>query len=547
MMPWPPRPSIQAGRLAAPTATQEALMSLPRRALLGAPALLAAATRAASAQDPKRLIRSVPIGDLRALDPIWTTTYLTRNHAYLVWDTLFALDATNTPRPQMVEAWETSGDGLTWTFQLRPGLLWHDDTPVRAADCTASIRRWGARDGMGRALLAVTVSLDALDERTFRLVLQRPVGFVLDALGKIDSNVPFMMPERLARTDPMQQVGEVIGSGPFRFLREEWVPGVKVVYERNRRYLPRAEPPSQAAGGKVAKIDRVESLYTPDAATAVNGLLTGEFDLLESPAPDLLARLGRSRDVVVAPNDPLGYQLFVVINHLHPPFDTVAARRALMAAISQPDFMAASVGNRNPWRECAAVFGCGADEPPQFDTLGWAKGDPAAMFRAAGYDGRPILVLDPADNATLHPGALVVADTLKQLGANVDLQAMDWSALVQRRASKAPPAQGGWNIFITNATLTGISNPLLNTFVRHCEDAWFGWPCDRRVAELTTRWGLEPDAAARQRILKQLEAVHLETVTQIPLGQYRSSIAYRRSLTGLIPGPALFYWNIEKV
>jgi peptide/nickel transport system substrate-binding protein len=168
------------------------------------------------------------------------------------------------------------------------------------------------------------------------------------------------------------------------------------------------------------------------------------------------------------------------------------------------------------------------------------------MLRAAGYDGRPIVVLDPADNATLHPGALLVTDALRRIGANVDLQAMDWSALVQRRASRAAPSQGGWNIFVTNATITGISNPLLNTFARHCEDAWFGWPCDPRVGEMTRAWTFETDAAKRQRILKDLERLHLETVTLIPLGQYRSVIAHRASLRGLLPGPALFYWNLEK-
>ncbi len=358
-----------------------------------------------------------------------------------------------------------------------------------------------------------------------------------------------MMPERLARTDPNQQVTEVIGSGPFRFLRDQWVPGVKVVYEKFTRYVPRDEPASQAAGGKVVKIDRVESLYTPDAATAMNGLLTGEYDLLESPAPDLVPRMRRARDVVVVPNDPLGYVLFCVINHLHPPFDRIEARRALMAAVKQSDFMSATVGEGTPWRECAAVFGCVAGDPPQFDTLGWQPYDPAKgaeMLRGAGYDGRPVVVLDPADNATLHPGALLIADALRRIGANVDLQAMDWSALVQRRASRSPPSQGGWNVFVTNATITGISNPLLNTFVRNCDDAWFGWPCDRRVGELTRAWTYEVDPEKRRQILKRLERVHLEAVTQIPLGQYRSVIAHRRALHGLLPGPALFYWNIDK-
>ncbi len=518
-------------------------------AALGAPLVLSAAGRAARAQAGRKVIRSVPIGDLRALDPIWTTAYITRNHAYMVWDTLFSLDAQNRPQPQMVGAHEVSGDGLTYTFTLRPGLLWHDDTPVRAADCVASVRRWGMRDGMGRVLMSITDDLSAVDDRTFRLRLKRPVGFVLEALGKIDSNVPFMMPERLASTAPNTQVTEMIGSGPFRFVREEWVPGVKVVYEKFARYVPRDEPASQAAGGKVVKVDRVESIYTPDAATAANGLVAGEFDLLESPAPDLVTMLQRSRGVRVAPNDPLGYQLFTVLNQLHPPFNDVRARRALMGAIKQSDYMNATAGDRTPWRECAALFGCTADEPAQFDTLGWPEQDLAKateLLRASGYDGRPIVVMDPADNAVLHPPALLTAEALRKLGANVDLQAMDWSALVQKRASREPPANGGWNVFTTNATITGISNPLLNTFARHCEAAWFGWPCDQRVGQLTEAWTFEADPAKRTSILKQLEKLHNEIVTLIPLGQYRSVIAHRTELRGVLPGPALFYWNLEK-
>jgi peptide/nickel transport system substrate-binding protein len=529
-------------------------MRTHRRSLLlaglAAPGIVSATTRASLAQDPRKTIRAVPIGDLRALDPIWTTAYITRNHGYLVYDTLFALDANNTPQPQMVEGHQVSSDGLRWEFTLRPGLAWHDDTPVRAADCVASIRRWAAKDGMGRALIANTASLTARDDRNFTLQLNRPLGFVLEALGKIDSTVPFMMPERLAMTDPNTQVTEVIGSGPFRMRREEWVPGAKVVYERFARYVPRSEPPSQAAGGKVAKVDRVELLYTPDAATAMSGLLNGELDILESPAPDLVERMSRARDVTVSANDPLGFQLFCAINHLHPPFNNADARRALMMAVQQSDFMQATVGDRTPWRDCMAIFGCTPGEPNQAETLGWPRHDlteAGRQLRAAGYDGRPIVVLDPADNATLHPSALLIADALRKMGATVDLQVMDWSTLVQRRANRAPPGQGGWNLFVTNATLTGIANPLLNNFARHCDQAWFGWPCDRRVGELTDAWTFEADPAKRRDIMKQLEKTHLEIGTLIPLGQYRGVIAHRRSLRGVLPGPALFYWNIEKV
>ena len=234
-----------------------------------------------SAAQKKVVIRSVPIGNLRILDPIWTTAYITRNHAYMVWDTLFSLDADNKPQPQMVDTWSVSDDKLTYTFTLRDGLKWHDGPPVTAADCVQSLKRWGAKDGMGQALMSYTAALETVDAKTFKLVLKQPVGFVIDALAKIDSNVPFMMPERIAKTDPNTQITEMIGSGPFRFVASEWVPGSKVVYEKFTDYVPRKEPASQAAGGKVVYVDRVESIYIPDHGVAMAALASGELDLHE--------------------------------------------------------------------------------------------------------------------------------------------------------------------------------------------------------------------------------------------------------------------------
>ena len=235
-------------------------------------------------------IRMVAHADLKNIDPIWTTAYITRNHGYMVYDTLFALDANFEPQPQMVDDYILSEDGLTYEFALRNGLQWHDGNPVTAEDCVASLRRWGARDGMGQKLMDMTASLEAIDPRTFRLTLKEPYGLVVDSLAKISSNVPFMMPAHLANTDPFKQVPETIGSGPFKFVKDEWIPGVKVVYIKNEDYLPRSEPASFAAGGKTVKVDRVEWLYIPDAATAMNALMAGEIDFFEVPPPPAASR-----------------------------------------------------------------------------------------------------------------------------------------------------------------------------------------------------------------------------------------------------------------
>ena len=223
-------------------------------------------------------LKIIPHADLKNTDPIWTTAYITRNHGYMIYDTLFSLDADLQPQPQMVDTWTVSDDGLIYTFTLRDGLRWHDDAPVRAADCVASIRRWGKRDGMGQKLLEFTQSLTVVDDRTFTLTLTEPYGLVLESLGKLSSNVPFMMPERLATTDAFTQISESIGSGPFVFVKDEWIPGSKVVYVRNPAYVPRPEPPSFAAGGKRVHVDRVEWLYIPNPATAQAALAAGEVD-----------------------------------------------------------------------------------------------------------------------------------------------------------------------------------------------------------------------------------------------------------------------------
>jgi peptide/nickel transport system substrate-binding protein len=517
------------------------------RAAAIAVALLAAGT--ASAQAQKKVIRAVPIGDLKVIDPIWTTAYITRNHAYMVWDTLFSLDAQNRPQPQMVEKWEVSADKLTYTFTLRDGLKWHDGTNVTAADCVQSVKRWGGKDGMGQALMDFTDRIEATGDKSFRLVLKQPVGFVIEALGKIDSNVPFMMPERIAKTGPNDQISEVIGSGPFRFVKDEWVPGAKVVYEKFDGYVPRKEPPSQAAGGKVAKVDRVELIYMPDPSVAMNALIKGEVDVLENPSTDLVPAMEASPNVTVAQNDPLGYQLFMAVNHLHPPFDKKEARQALMLGIKQADFLAAAVGDPKRWKKCTSMFGCGTPSETHAGAEPLEHPDPARAMqalKAAGYDGRPLVVLDPTDVSILHGGALMAKAALEQMGAKVDLNAIDWSTMLQRRASKAAPGQGGWNVFVTNATVTGITNPLLHTFVKQCDQAWYGWGCDPRIVELNKKWALETDAEKRKALTDEIQRLHMENVSYIPLGQYQSVIAYRKELKGILPGPALFDWNVEK-
>ena len=234
----------------------------------------------------KKTLRFIAQADLRVLDPIWTTAYITRNHGYCVFDTLFAVDAEFAPHPQMVSDFSISSDKLTYQFRLRDSLAFHDGSPVRGADCVASLKRWMARDGHGQALRVALDEITPDGDKGLTIKLKEPFALLIDALAKVSSLAPFMMPERLANTDPFQQVTEMVGSGPLKFVKEEFEPGHRAVYIKNTDYVPRKEPLSWASGGKVMKVDRVEWLYIPDAMTKVAAFNKGEADWWENPPPD---------------------------------------------------------------------------------------------------------------------------------------------------------------------------------------------------------------------------------------------------------------------
>ncbi len=497
------------------------------------------------------VLRIVPHADLKNIDPIWTTAYITRNHGYMVYDTLFALDESLEPQPQMVEDWSVSGDGLTWTFHLRDGLSWHDGAPVTAADCVASIRRWGARDGMGQKLMDAVADLAVVDDRTFTLTLERPYGLVLQSLGKISSNVPFMMPARHAETDPFEQVPEIVGSGPFMFVSEEWVPGAKVVYVRNPNYAPRPEEPSFGAGGKQAKVDRVEWHYIPDAATAMNALITGEIDYFELPPHDLLPIMEASPGVVVETLDSLGNQGWIRLNHALPPFDDPNMRRAVLWMIDQEHYLQATIGNPAYYNTCAAYFGCGAplETDAGAEALMTQDLDRArALVAESDYDGAPVVILQASDIPINNGTALVTAQLLREIGVETELQAMDWSTLTSRRAIADPVDRGGWNVFITWWIGADILNPVANIGVSGgCrERAWFGWPCDPAIEELRDLFARATGADERRRLAEDVQRRALEIVAYGNFGQWFNPVAYRDNLAGMIKSPVPFFWNIEK-
>jgi len=494
------------------------------------------------------VLRVIPHADLKNLDPIWTTAYISRNHGYLIYDTLFAMDENFKPQPQMVDSWEVSDDNLTWTFTLRDGLKFHDGAPVTSADCIASLERWGKRDGMGQQLFAAIEGFEIKDDKTFVMKLGKPYGLVLESIGKISSNVPFIMPARVAATDPFEQVTDYTGSGPFVFQKDAWVPGSKVVYTKFADYVPRSEPPSAASGGKVAKVDRVEWTYFPDQTTAMNALLAGEVDYFESPANDLMPILSSNPDVVVEINDPLGNIGFARFNSLLPPFDNADVRRAAIMAMKQEDYLAAAVGDQQFWKTCYSVYPCGTPLANEVgsDVIKTADLDAAkAALQAAGYDGTPVVIMQPTDIPLLSAFSLVTAEKLRNIGMTVDLQAMDWSTLTSRRAKRDPVADGGWNIFHTWWIGADVIDPMAIAFSGNPEKGWFGWPSDEELeaarAGFATATTPEEKKALAEKVQERLWAIGASG----ELGQFFVPVAYRNNVKGLIKSPVQFFWNMS--
>jgi peptide/nickel transport system substrate-binding protein len=505
--------------------------------------------RGARAQGQK-LIRVVPHADLRVLDPIWTTAHVSAYHGALVYDTLFGIDENLVPQPQMVEAFEVSDDRLTYRFRLRQGLGWHDGTAVTAEDCVASIRRWAARDAAGQHMFLRVDDLVVDDERSFRLVLKEPYGLVIDALASTSTPVCFMMRKEDAATDPNEQITNTVGSGPFRFVADEWVPGSRVVYVRNDDYRPRDEPASGMAGGKVVHLDRVEWLAMPDPQTAVSALMAGEIDLYETPPADLLPVLEANPDVVLTILSPMGNMGVMRLNHLHPPFDDVRARRAMLKLLRQEDFLQVMVGNPGYYRVCASPFACGSlmanDAGSGWETESDVEGA-RALFEEAGYDGRPIVILQPTDIHLLSNAAQVTAQFLRQAGLNVELAASDWGGVVTRRAVKAPPEEGGWNIFVTWGDGNSHSSPIADVIHPATgANAWFGWPENALQEELRDQWSAAPTLEERQAIARRLQENFYDYVHHVPFGQWFQPVAHRARLTGLLRVPVVVpFWNVD--
>jgi peptide/nickel transport system substrate-binding protein len=520
-----------------------------RSLLLGAGAAILARPALGGAT---KTITFVPQSPLASLDPIWTSAQTTRDFAFMVFDVLFGRDAQMNPKPQMLEGYTVEDDGKRWVMKLRPDLVFHDGEKVLSRDCTASLRRWLQRDPGGASLKVRLDAMEEPDDRTLVLRLNKPFPPLPKLLSKFQSPC-VVVPKRIADgTDPYKQMTEIIGSGPFRFLKDEYVIGAQASMTPFEKYVPRQEPASFTSGGHKVLVDRVVWKMIPDAATAANALVTNEVDWLEMPMPDLLPMLKAAPNVRTGRLDDLGLISQLRPNHLIAPTSNVKLRRAIMAAINQKEVMQAVMGDDS--ENYSVPQGFMVTGKPEVDQAGieavsrrHTPDELKKMLADAGYQGEKLVLLHTSDQPFYNSASEVVADQLHRAGMNVDDQVMDWGTVLQRRASKKPLDQGGWSLFVSVTPVPEYRDPLVATLLRgNGEHAWIGWPTIPEIEKDYFAWLDADNEAERTRLERDIELTAFDQVPFVPLGRYMPRVAWSTAITTPGKGPAPTFWNVSK-
>jgi peptide/nickel transport system substrate-binding protein len=520
--------------------------------LAGSGALTLTAPTVRAAGNPK-VLKFVPHADDALLDPHFTPSLVTRNHAYLVYDTLYGVDDLALPHPQMAAGHVIEDGGKTWRITLRDGLCFHDGEKVRAGDAVAWLKRWGKRDVYAISFFGLVDELSAVSDSVLQFRLKRPFRLLADLLGKPNPFAPVIMPERLALTEPSRQMTEVIGSGPYKFLMTEWGPGSLAVYERNAAYKPLTDgAPVGTTGPKIANFERVEWHTIPDASTAAAALESGEIDWWENPTADLLPLLRKQKDVTVDVIDTRGYYAVLRFNHLHPPFGNVGIRRALLGAFSQFDMMAAVGGeDRSMWRTGVGFF---APSSPLASDVGMealnAPRNLAQVKRdliAAGYNGERFVFLVPTDLPAVSAMSEVAAEVFRKLGMNMDYQTLDWAAVAQRLNSQEPLDKGGWSLTANYAPGFSPMSPAAHGYLRGLgRQSLVGWPTMPKVEARRSARVDPTQLDAQKQLCREIQLQAFLDVPYIPLGAFYLATAHRNDLTGILKGDIPLFTNVRR-
>lgn len=495
------------------------------------------------------VLKVVPHADLKVLDPVWTTAFVTRHHGYMIYDTLFGLTQKGEIKPQLVDTYTASPDNLHYSFTLREGLKFSDGTPLTTKDVIASIKRWGARDNLGAKLLAAAEKLEAKDDRTFTLDFKKPFGMVLDAFSKPSSIPLFVMPEKVAQTDPFKQITDMTGSGPYMFAADRYRPGEKVVYLKNPYYVPRNEPADGTAGGKHVYVDELDWVILRDAQTVANAIEKGEVDVVEMVPNEQYSVLKKNPDIQLL-NQTGKQSAMLHLNHAIPPFNNPKIAQAALMAINQAALQRAQIVHKELWNTCTSIYPCGSLYAS--DKTDYFTGKPQfkraqELLKEAGYDGTPVVLMLPADMPSLNKYPPVMAELLRRAGFKVDLQSMDWATLVTRRTKSSPVSEGGWNGFITFWNQADTFNPLFFAPLTGSGlKGWFGWTDDPKLEALKDEFVGTSDLAKRKELAEGIQLRVMDSGVYGMLGEAKPIIALRKNISGLVEAPISVFWGLKK-
>ncbi|MEI4473801.1 ABC transporter substrate-binding protein [Frigidibacter sp. MR17.24] len=495
-------------------------------------------------------ITAVMHAPLRAVDVQISTAYILRNYGYMVYDTLLARNASGEVKPQMAD-WTVSDDGKTYTFTLRDGLKFHDGKPVTTADAIASIKRWAQVDKTGQVMMTLTSEIAAVDDKSFTMTFSEPTGIALLALSKPSGLPPFILPADVAATPVATPITSTIGSGPFRLVPESFQPGVSATFEKFADYVPRDEPADGLAGGKVVKVDKVVWTSMPDPMTGINALMSGEIDYIEQTAQDLLPLIEGNPDIKTGTYAKQGSQNLARMNHKLPPFDNPKIRQAVILALGQQPMLDAQVGAGSPNAStCAAVYGCTSLYKTDYAADKIIESHPAeakALLDEAGYDGSPIFLMHATDIPSLNAQGPVLAQQLRDAGFNVNMVSMDWASVVARRASKAPVADGGWNMFSTTNVLPDVGDAI--GFIGAAaggDAAWFGWPDVPAIEERRMAIARTADLDEQKKLALEIDQLVIDNGVMVPMGEFYNVAAWSSAVTPQMDAEAPIFWNMEK-
>jgi peptide/nickel transport system substrate-binding protein len=496
-----------------------------------------------------KVLRMIHTQNLASLDPIWTTAPGAKDYGFLTFDQLLAVDLNYKPQPQMAEGYTVENDGRAYVFTLREGLKFHDGEPVRSQDCIPSIKRWGARDGYGQLMMRFVDDFEVIDDRKFRIKLKKPFPLLPDAIGKSGASECFIMPERMAMTPPSEQVKEAIGSGPYKFLMDEWVSGSSAAWAKFDGYVPSPLPASGIAGSRAPVMDRIEWSIITDASTAMAALMSGEKDYWDIPPPDLIATMKADPNLRIGSRNTSGVYYMLQFNHLHAPFDKVGVRQAVAMALDQTEVMKAANPDPSLTRPAYGFYALNTpyateagSENLKLKDLEKAK----AALKAAGYNGEKLVMLGVQEGAAGNMSQ-VIEDLFRKMGFNVEYVVVDGATMTQRRTNRESTDKGGWSCFVTGWTGADILNPAVNPMLRGGGEKGFpGWANDPVIEDLKDKWAEAVDPAEQKRLATELQVQAMKTLPYLPLGQSDIQSAYRSNIIGLNPMPVAAYWSVGK-